>query len=79
MGSIAIPQVITPSKASGAQVIDGSLKFDKDKTQYLSKELLVLQGIEMFGLGVVGQREALLILRLLFLAHILRLIMLDMD
>ena len=25
---IAIPQVITPSKASGAQVIDGSLKFD---------------------------------------------------
>ena len=24
---IAIPQVITPSKASGAQVIDGSLKF----------------------------------------------------
>ena len=25
---IAIPQVITPSKATGAQVIDGSLKFD---------------------------------------------------
>ena len=24
---LAIPQVITPSKASGAQVIDGSLKF----------------------------------------------------
>ena len=34
---IAIPQVITPSKATGAQVIDGSLKFDKGKTQYLSK------------------------------------------
>ena len=28
---IAIPQVITPSKASGAQVIDGSLKFDSGK------------------------------------------------
>ena len=34
---IAIPQVITPSKASGAQVIDGSLKFDKGKTQHLKK------------------------------------------
>ena len=32
---IAIPQVITPSKASGAQVIDGSLKFDEDNNNYL--------------------------------------------
>ena len=29
---IAIPQVITPSKATGAQVIDGSLKFDENKS-----------------------------------------------
>ena len=34
---IAIPQVITPSKATGAQVIDGSLKFDKSKSQYLTR------------------------------------------
>ena len=34
---IAIPQVITPSKASGAQVIDGSLKFDEDAPTYLKK------------------------------------------
>ncbi len=32
---IAIPQVITPSKASGAQVIDGSLKFDGSKSNRL--------------------------------------------
>ena len=31
---IAIPQVITPSKATGAQVIDGSLKFDESQVQY---------------------------------------------
>ena len=31
---IAIPQVITPSKASGAQVIDGSLKFDELKKYF---------------------------------------------
>ncbi len=34
---IAIPQVITPSKASGAQVIDGSLKFDETKSQNLKR------------------------------------------
>ena len=34
---IAIPQVITPSKASGAQVIDGSLKFDGSKSTRLEK------------------------------------------
>ena len=50
---VIIPQVITPSKASGAQVIDGSLKFDEDAPTYL-KKTPVLQGIEMFGLGVVG-------------------------
>ena len=31
---IAIPQVITTS-GSGAQVIDGSLKFDEDNKNYL--------------------------------------------
>ena len=52
---IAIPQLAPASldRTSGAQVIDGSLKFDKGKTQYL-KKTLVLKGIEMFGLGVVG-------------------------
>jgi len=34
---IAIPQVITPSKASGAQVIDGSLKFDDGTKNYLQR------------------------------------------
>ena len=32
---IAIPQVITPSKASGAQVIDGSLNFFQESNPYL--------------------------------------------
>ena len=35
--AVIIPQVITPSKASGAQVIDGSLKFDEDAPTYLKK------------------------------------------
>ena len=34
---IAIPQVITPSKASGAQVIDGSLTFDSTKSTHLTR------------------------------------------
>ena len=34
---IALPQVVTEDRASGAQVIDGSLKFDNDSSQYLSK------------------------------------------
>ena len=32
-----IPQVITESKASGAQVIDGSLKFSPDANSYLER------------------------------------------
>ena len=32
-----IPQVITEDRASGAQVIEGSLKFDSSKTQFLEK------------------------------------------
>ena len=40
MGS-AIPQVITPSKASGAQVIDGSLKltYNSSDFKYLTRTL----------------------------------------
>ena len=34
---IAIPQVITPSKASGAQVIDGSLKIDSSSASHLER------------------------------------------
>ena len=34
---IAIPQVIAEDRASGAQVIDGSLKFDSSATNYLKK------------------------------------------
>ena len=32
---IAIPQVVTEDRASGAQVIDGSLKFDSGSSNYL--------------------------------------------
>ena len=34
---IAIPQVVTEDRASGALVVDGSLKFDSSKTTYLSR------------------------------------------
>jgi len=34
---VVIPQVVTEDSASGAQVIDGSLKFDGTKSQYLKK------------------------------------------
>jgi hypothetical protein len=34
---IALPQVVTSDRASGAQVIDGSLKFDASKSQYLTR------------------------------------------
>ena len=33
----AVPQVVTESSASGAQVIDSSLKFDSDSSTYLSR------------------------------------------
>jgi hypothetical protein len=32
-----VPQVITEDRASGAQVVDGSLKFDSSKSQYLNR------------------------------------------
>jgi hypothetical protein len=34
---IALPQVVTEDRSSGAQVIDGSLKFEASKTQYLKR------------------------------------------
>ena len=34
---VIIPQVVTSDRASGAQVIDGSLKFDASKSQYLTR------------------------------------------
>ena len=34
---VAIPQVVTEDRASGAQVIDGSLKFDNASSTYLSR------------------------------------------
>ena len=34
---IAIPQVITSDRASGTQVIDGSLKFDSASSNYLKR------------------------------------------
>ena len=34
---VIIPQVITSDRATGAQVIDGSLKFDDDNKQFLKK------------------------------------------
>ena len=36
---LAIPQVITPSKASGAHLIDGSLKFDDSANQHLERTI----------------------------------------
>ena len=40
---VAIPQVITPSRATGAQVIDGSLTFDAKHGQFL-KQTFVQDG-----------------------------------
>ena len=34
---VSIPQVVTETKASGAQIIDGSLKFDQGKTLHLTR------------------------------------------
>jgi hypothetical protein len=34
---VAIPQVITPDRASGSQVIDGSLKFDSASKNYITR------------------------------------------
>ena len=34
---VAIPQIITEDRASGALVVDGSLRFDSSKSQYLTR------------------------------------------
>jgi len=34
---VAIPQIITEDRASGALIVDGSLRFDSGKSQYLSR------------------------------------------
>ena len=34
---VIIPQVLTEDRVSGAQVIDGSLRFDSAKSHYLSR------------------------------------------
>jgi len=36
MGAV-IPQVITEDRASGAQIIDGSLRFDSSKSNHLTR------------------------------------------
>ena len=36
---LALPQVVTQSKASGAQIIDGSLKFDDSANQHLERTI----------------------------------------
>ena len=50
---VMIPQVITPSKASGAQVIDGSLKFERSVGNFLYRVFL-LRVIEEPGHGLDG-------------------------
>ena len=34
---VAIPNLLTEDRVSGAQVIDGSLKFDSSKSQHLTR------------------------------------------
>jgi hypothetical protein len=34
---VAIPQIITEDRAGGGQIIDGGLRFDSSKSQYLKK------------------------------------------
>ena len=34
---VVIPQVVTEDRASGAQIVDGGLRFDASKSQYLSR------------------------------------------
>ena len=48
-----IAHVITPDSASGAQIIDGSLKFDQTAKTYL-KELQVVLAIEKNGHYLIG-------------------------
>jgi hypothetical protein len=34
---VIIPQVLTEDRVSGAQIVDGSLRFDSGKSHYLSR------------------------------------------
>ena len=54
-----IPQVITEDSASGAQVIDSSLKFDKDKQQYLTRTPSTAGDLENFTWSVWLKRDRL--------------------
>ena len=54
---IAIPQVVTSDRATGAQVIDGSLLFEvHSKSQYLKRTpgLLVIEKLLLFLVGLKG-------------------------
>ena len=51
---IAIPQLAPASfRTSGAQVIDGSLRFDEVKNTYFLYTLVLMVTVEL-GLGQVG-------------------------
>ena len=56
---VMIPQVITPSKASGAQVIDGSLKFERSVVIFYI-EYFLLRVIEEPGHGLDGYNHHLM-------------------
>ena len=54
--AVSIPQVITEDRASGAQSIDGSLKFDSGKSTHLQELNLVVIEKPLLGLdGLRGQ------------------------
>ena len=36
---VIIPQVLTEDRVSGAQIVDGSLRFDRSKSQYLRRTI----------------------------------------
>ncbi|MGV2390080.1 MAG UNVERIFIED_CONTAM: hypothetical protein LVR29_22950 [Microcystis novacekii LVE1205-3] len=48
---VVIPQVVSEDRAGGAQVIDGGLRFDSAKSQYLSRTFAEDQDIYFFCLG----------------------------
>ena len=63
---VVIPQVITSDRASGAQVIDGSLKFDNSKTTNLSRTP-GSEGNRKPGRGVVGLIVKILVQMIIYL------------
>ena len=56
---------ISEQQASGAQIIDGSLKFNAGKSEHL-KELRVAHQIVERGLGMHGLKDLFLVLISLF-------------